>query len=168
MTEWFTRVYTLIKSTKIIIHFLQFQLFHQNRIFVDIIVHLRSLRKENISGIPAHGIYRGVKLFLQPVKLRKISILRKINLAIFYKAECISDILSGKLFYFSWVSVSFGVPETLRLRWKVYLQSRHALDLYPRVQPKKWHKSTMKLTFLGRLSISKSCTRANLCRCTHL
>ena len=51
---------------------------------------------------------------------------------------------------------------------KVYLQSRHALDLYPRVQPKKCHKSTIKLTFLMHYFISKYCTRANLRHCTHL
>ena len=44
-------------------------------IFIDIIVHFRSRRKENDSEIPAHGIYRNVKRFLQPFKLREISIM---------------------------------------------------------------------------------------------
>ena len=39
---------------------------------VDIIAHLRSPQKENRSKIPAHEIYRSVKVFLQPIKLREI------------------------------------------------------------------------------------------------
>ena len=46
-------------------------------IFVDIIVHYRSWRKENSSEIPAHRIYQSVKLFLQPIKLREISIMMR-------------------------------------------------------------------------------------------
>ena len=44
-------------------------------IFVNIIEHFRSWRKENSPEIPAHGIYKSVKLFLQPVKLLEISIM---------------------------------------------------------------------------------------------
>ena len=80
-----------------------------------------------------------------------IYILREINLAIFYEAECsISDLFTKWEIILFLLSVSFGVPETLRSRSKVYLQSKHALDLYPRVQPKKCHKSAMKLAFLMR------------------
>ena len=50
---------------------------HQNLIFVDIIAYFRSRRKENSCEIPAHGIYRSVKLFLQPIKLRELSIMMK-------------------------------------------------------------------------------------------
>ena len=42
---------------------------------VDIIAHFRSQQKENSSEIPAHGSYRSVKLFLQPIKLFEISIM---------------------------------------------------------------------------------------------
>ena len=42
--------------------------------FVNIIGHSRSWRKENSFGIPVHGIYRSVKLFLQPIKWLEISI----------------------------------------------------------------------------------------------
>ena len=37
----------------------------------------RSRWKENSSEIPAHGIYRSLNLFLQPIKLREISIMMK-------------------------------------------------------------------------------------------
>ena len=37
--------------------------------------YVSSKRKENSSEIPAHGIYRSVKRFLQPIKLREISII---------------------------------------------------------------------------------------------
>ena len=53
---------------------------HQNLILstlLYIIVHFRNRRKENSSKIPAHGIYRSVKLFLQPIKLHEISILMR-------------------------------------------------------------------------------------------
>ena len=49
---------------------LWFQLCHQNRIFDDIIIHL----KKNSPKIHPQGIYRSVNLFLQPIKLREISI----------------------------------------------------------------------------------------------
>ena len=63
--------------------------------------------------------------------------LREINLAFFTKQRIIQTLLlSVELFCFCRVSVSFGVSETLRLRSKVYLQSRHALDLYPWGQTK--------------------------------
>ena len=62
--KWFTGVNTPIKSEKII-HSLQFQLCHQNHIFVDIIAHFKSWRKENSFKTHAHGIYWSVKLFLQ-------------------------------------------------------------------------------------------------------
>ena len=42
--------------------------------FVDIIAYFRSRWKESSSEIPAHGIYRSVKLFLQPIKLLKIGV----------------------------------------------------------------------------------------------
>ena len=41
------------------------------------IVHFRIRWKENSSEIHAHGIYRSVKLFLQPIKLREISIMMR-------------------------------------------------------------------------------------------
>ena len=40
-----------------------------NSYLVDFIVYFRSRRKENSSEIAAHGIYRSIKLFLQPIKL---------------------------------------------------------------------------------------------------
>ena len=67
--EGFAGIHTSIKSTKVIIHSLQFQLCHRRLIFVDSTAHFRSHQKENSSEIPAHGSYRSVKLFLQPVKL---------------------------------------------------------------------------------------------------
>ena len=47
----------------------------KNHFFVDNIVHFRSRWKENRSKIPVLGIYWNVKLFLQPIKLREISII---------------------------------------------------------------------------------------------
>ena len=44
-------------------------------IFAHIIVYFSSQRKEHISKIPAHGISRSVKLFLQPIKLHEINIM---------------------------------------------------------------------------------------------
>ena len=41
-----------------------------------ILLHM-SRRKDNSSETPAHGLYRSVKLFLQPIKLREISIMMK-------------------------------------------------------------------------------------------
>ena len=48
-------------------------------LFLSTLLHisLRNQRKENSSEIPAHGIYRSVELFLQPIKLRGISIMMK-------------------------------------------------------------------------------------------
>ena len=60
-----------------IIQFQLCQLCHQNRIFDDIIVYFRIRWKENSSEIHTHGIYRSVKLFLQPIKLRKISVMMR-------------------------------------------------------------------------------------------
>ena len=64
-----------IKSTKIIIHSLQFQLCHQNRIVDGIIVPVRSQRKEKSSEMHAHRIYRSVKRFHQPIKLLETCIM---------------------------------------------------------------------------------------------
>ena len=44
---------------------------------VDIIAQFWSQRRESSSEIPAHGIYRSVKLFLQPITLREINIMMK-------------------------------------------------------------------------------------------
>ena len=52
---------------------LQYQLCHQIRIFVNIIVSFRSQRKEN----SAHGKYQSIKRFLHPVKLYEISIMMR-------------------------------------------------------------------------------------------
>ena len=43
-------------------------------LFLSILLHVRSRRKETSSEIHTHGIYWGVKLFLQPIKLLEISI----------------------------------------------------------------------------------------------
>ena len=55
-----------IHKNSLFIYFLQFQLCHQNRIIVDIIVNFRSRRKAYSSEIPAHGIYRHLKRFFFP------------------------------------------------------------------------------------------------------
>ena len=57
--------------------FLIIPIFSSKSYFVDIIAHFRSWQKENSSEIPARGIYRSVKLFLQPIKLREISIMMR-------------------------------------------------------------------------------------------
>ena len=48
-----------------------------NSYFVESIAHFRSWRKKNSSEILAHGIFRNVKHFLQPIKLREISTMLK-------------------------------------------------------------------------------------------
>ena len=56
----------------------------------DIACMVRSQRKENSSEISAQGIYQSVKLFLQPIKLHKISIMMRWNykeLVIFHHAS---------------------------------------------------------------------------------
>ena len=74
--ERFAGVYTSIKSTKNNYSFFII-LTLQSLIFVDIIANFLSRWKENSSGIPAYGIYRSIELFLQPIKLRTISIMMR-------------------------------------------------------------------------------------------
>ena len=60
--------------------------------FGDFIAHFRSWRKEHSSKIPAHGIYRSVKLFLQPIKLHEVSIMMR--------SSNYLQILHPKIFHF--------------------------------------------------------------------
>ena len=47
-------------------------------LFLSILLHkIKSRRKDNSSDIYAHGIYRSVKDFLQPIKLHEISIMMR-------------------------------------------------------------------------------------------
>ena len=71
----FVGVYTSTKIHKNNNSFLTIPtLSSKNLIFFHILMHLRSRQKENGSKIPPHEINLSVKLFLQPTKLRKISI----------------------------------------------------------------------------------------------
>ena len=71
--EWFAGVYSSI-STEIIIH----SKFVIKIVFLLTLLYiLGDCGKENTSENPAYGIYRSVKLFLQPVKLLEISIMMR-------------------------------------------------------------------------------------------
>ena len=99
---------------------------------------------------------------------------REINLAIFTKQGVFQTyLLSGEIFCFCWVSVLFGVPELLRPRSKVYLQSRHALYLYPGVQPKSainplWTSPFDALLSSPNLEPEPICCVLHICKQRHI
>ena len=94
--------------------------------FCRYIVHFRGRRKENSSGIPAHGIYPSVKLFLQPIKFLKMSIvMRSWNywtydtvFIVFHLSTCLFSIVTSlTLYYIKCFNVSSQEKRNSKHTW---------------------------------------------------